>query len=217
MARKPKVPKAKKQRSKRVTYQLIKPDSKEGKPIFVMLNELIEKHHEHLTNARIALAWNTTWKADVDGHTKLGQTKKASDLDRELAPYDFVIMLRKEFFEMHDTTEAQKRALLDHELCHADCRYDREGEPLVDAKGRTIYRLRKHDLEEFSAVVGRHGIYKRDIEAFFSAAKRDRQGNLVDITGRKRPGNGTAVEDESEKGERAALDRLQKSAAEAEA
>src|SRR5574341_1335574 len=180
--RRVKVPKAKKQRSKRVSYELIKRDSVAGKPIYALVNQLVEKHHEELTNARIAVAWNLSWRADVDGRVKLGQLKKASDLDRELAPFDFVIMLRKEFFDLAETTDAQRLALIDHELCHGDVRLDKDGEPMVDSKGRTLYRMRRHDVEEFSAVVGRHGLYKRDLEHFFGAAKKDRQGNLVNIS-----------------------------------
>jgi len=192
MARKPRVPKAKKQRSKRVSYELIKRDSAAGKPIYGMVTDLVEKHHEELTNARIAVAWNLSWRADVDGVVKLGQLKKASDLDRELHPYDFVIMLRKEFFELAETTDAQRLALIDHELSHGTVRIDKDGEPMVDAKGRTLYRMRKHDVEEFSHIVARHGLYKRDLEHFFSVAKRNRQGQLVDISSRRKAGNGQA-------------------------
>src|SRR5687768_3287217 len=103
MAR-PRVNKTKKAMGKRVTYQLIATNTKDGAPIYDMLNRNIEKHHDELINARIALAWSTSWKPDQDGHKKLGQCKKASDLDRELAPYDFVILLNKGWWEEREVT-----------------------------------------------------------------------------------------------------------------
>src|SRR3972149_12141547 len=91
-AKKPKGPKG-------PSYELIARDSAVGPPMYALLEELVEAHHEHLTDARIALAWATTWKRDVDGRLQLGKCKKASDLDRELAPYDFVILLNQDFWQ----------------------------------------------------------------------------------------------------------------------
>lgn len=163
VARKPK------NHEKRVNYVLVKPDTVEGKPIYDLMNRTIEEHHEELTNAKIAIAWNLAWKPDADGHVILGKCKKASDLDREFSPYDFVILLRKEFWQHSQTTDAQRAALIDHELCHASVRLDADHEPKRDERGRVIYRMRKHDIEEFSEILMRHGCYKRDLENAFLA------------------------------------------------
>ncbi len=166
---------------KPVSYDLIHHDSPAGRLMYAMLNDLVEEHHEEITNARIALAWALTWKPDVDGHAKLGQCKKASDLDRELHPYDFVVLLNAEWWQDGRVVDAQRRALLDHELCHATVKLDKDGEPARDAKDRVIYRLRKHDIEEFSEIVARHGCYKRDLELFASALRRaPKQSSLIE-------------------------------------
>lgn len=102
---------------KPVSYDLIRDDSIAGRAMYAMCNEIVEEHHEEVINARIALAWALTWKPDVDGHVKLGQMKKASDLDRELHPFDFVCLLNAEWWQDGRVTDAQRRALLDHELC----------------------------------------------------------------------------------------------------
>lgn len=140
----------------------------------MQMEELISSHHEDLRDARIALAWCTSWKPDVDGRVTLGKCVKASDLHRELAPYDFVILLSRSFFEDPLVTPLQCRALIDHELMHAAVKFDAKGEPVYDGRGRMVYRIRKHDLEEFSAIAARYGCWKRDLEAFASALDRAR-------------------------------------------
>lgn len=157
---------------KSVSYELIAPDGLVGEPMYQLLADLIVEHHEDLEQARIALAWCTSWQPDVDGRVTLGKCKKASDLDRELSQWDFIILLRKSFWTEERVTLAQRRALLDHELCHAAVKLDGNGEPVIDERGRRVYRVRKHDLEEFTAVVERHGLWKRDLEMFAAAMRR---------------------------------------------
>jgi hypothetical protein len=163
----------KRAKSKAVAYELLVRDSAVGRPMYALLDELVAEYHEDLKDARIALAWCSSWKPDADGRVTLGQCKKASDLDRELAPFDFVILLQRHFWRDDlFVTDDQRRALLDHELMHAALKYDEHGEPAVDERGRKIYRIRKHDLEEFSAIAERHGLWKRDLERFAAALNR---------------------------------------------
>lgn len=159
---------------KRVAYRFITPESEVGTLLYAMLRQLVHAHHPDIVSARIALAWNLTWQPDVDGRVTLGQCRKVSDLDRELSDglYDFVIVLRREFWEHPLVTDDQRRALLDHELCHAAVKRDEAGEPVVDERGRTAYRIRKHDLEEFVVIAERHGCWKKDLEQFGRALER---------------------------------------------
>jgi hypothetical protein len=174
-------------RAKKVSYELIPRQSDRGRPMYAVLDELVEQHHEDLnrTNARIALAWHKGLKPDVDGRVVLGKCRKATDLDRELAPWDFVILLNKDWWEDRRVADAQRKALLDHELSHAAIAYDDHGEPKRDERDRYVYRTKRHDLEEFSDVIARHGIYKRDIEQFAQALRRAESrtsGSWVGIT-----------------------------------
>lgn len=161
-------------RPKEVSYELIPADSDVGRPMYELLYQIVDENHEELGNSsvRIALAWAKAWKADVDGKLVLGKCKKASDLDRELAPFDFVILLNRDFWLSSKVTDAQRRALLDHELMHAAPAYDEDGHIKRDARGRTVYRIRKHDIEEFRDIVARHGCYKSDLEDFAGAIRR---------------------------------------------
>ena len=153
---------------KRINFQLIPPGG--GHESYKIMAELRTKYHTSISAAKIALAWRIGLKADVDGHLLLGKCVKASDLNREVAPYDFVILLNRQVWDDCDFDRTKKIALLDHELCHAEIVLDKKTlEPKYDERGRNLYRVRKHDIEEFKAIVERHGCYKRDLEEFAKA------------------------------------------------
>jgi hypothetical protein len=160
----------------KVAYRYIEPDSDLGRPMYALLGDLVDTHHTDLRGARIALAWNLSWRADVDGRLTLGKCHKVSDLHRELAAsgYDFVILLLERFWTDVLVNDRQRSALLDHELCHADVKRDKQGDPITDERGRTVYRLRRHDLEEFAAIADRYGCWKKDLEHFAEALERGR-------------------------------------------
>ncbi len=160
-----------------VPYRFLRPDSDVGQPMYALLQHLVDVHHEEIRDARIALAWQTSWTPDVDGHVTLGQCRKVSELEREIADllsYDFVILLRQEFWLDPLTTDLQRRALLDHELEHASVKLDDHGDPVLNERGRVVYRIRKHDLEEFSAIADRYGCWKKDLEHFATVLERAR-------------------------------------------
>src|SRR5438045_8245754 len=92
-------PRRKKDRmAKKVVYTMISNASEIGKPMYAMVKQLVKEHHDDLLDARIGLAWCESWKADADGRLTLGKCRKASDLDRELAEYDFIILLNKKWW-----------------------------------------------------------------------------------------------------------------------
>lgn len=124
------------------------------------------KWHQEIDQAKIALAFLKKVKADRDGIRMLGRIHKASDLQREFVAWDFVILLNEEVWRSEDWTDKQKKALLDHELCHVTVSLDKTDAVRTDDKGRTLYRMRRHDIEEFRVIVRRHGCYKADLEEF---------------------------------------------------
>jgi hypothetical protein len=166
-----------KKKAKAVPFRLIHRKGPDGVRLYAWLGELLEAHHQDVLDAQFALAWHTGWKPDDDGHLILGQCRKSSDLDREIhnaAAYDFIILLNQNFYDDPLVSDVQRRAVLDHELCHAGVRVDDDGAPIIDERGRVSYRIRKHDLEEFSDIVERYGCWKRDIEAFAKSLARAR-------------------------------------------
>ena len=163
---------------KQVKIDLIDPDAKPALEPYKLLAEVRKSYHKETLDAKIALAWRKDTKPDTDGHLVLGRCVKASDLQRELAEWDFVILLNQEVWNEPEFDIGRKRALLDHELCHADVSLDDEGEQKVDSKGRKVWRVRKHDIEEFQAVVKRHGCYKKDLEVFAEALMKQKNPSL---------------------------------------
>lgn len=105
---------------KKVLFELIKPDQVflSGQP-YELLNEIRAEHHFDTAEAKIALAWKKGTKPDVDGRLMLGRCVRASDLQRELVDWDFVILLNQEVWEDPEFDRNKKLALLDHEMMHA--------------------------------------------------------------------------------------------------
>lgn len=170
-SKKPKQPKQPK-------YVFVSSDSQEGQDVFALVNDIVKKHHQELRNAKIAVAWMVGNKSDRDGRLVLGRMRKCSELDRELAVFDFCLLLNRESWRIF--SPAQRAALVDHELCHATEALDKNLEAIEDAHGKKVYRIRKHDIEEFAAVVRRHGMYKSDLETFAEALDAGRQAQLFD-------------------------------------
>lgn len=82
----------------------------------------------------------------------------------------FVIEIAQDEWRSH-LDEAQRLALLDHELahCHVAIEYD-EDNPEMEI-GRTL-EIREHDIEEFRAIVERHGLWHHGLEDFAHAIKQ---------------------------------------------
>ena len=171
---------------KKLNYEIIERDGDGPEPYRIM-DALVHAHHHHLIDANIVMAWRMGWNPDKDEKLVLGQCKKASDLDRDLHGYDIIILLNSEVWNRAGFTDAHRRALIDHELCHAAIEVDAEGEPKEDEQGRKVYRIRKHDIEEFREVVDRHGIWKGDIESFAESIMRKAAPSLFGEATYKHP------------------------------
>jgi hypothetical protein len=125
--------------------------------------ELIPKYHPHLQNCRVEYVFNEG-AMKTKGKELLARAKKKSGLDAflfapptedEPKPF-FVIEINKPAWDA--LNKKQKRALVDHELCH--CLWDVE-------KG--LY-MRTHDVEEFSEIIKRHGLWQPDVQLFAEIA-----------------------------------------------
>lgn len=152
-------------------YRLIMAETKSGKEILAIMREMVNQYHDELRNATIQPAWMIRNKTDKDGILVLGKMKKATELERLSHGYDAFLLLNQEAWERFD--DRQKRALIDHELEHLTVSLDEgTGEPKLDGHGKTRYRIRKHDVEEFQAIISRHGCHKTHLRRFAEEALR---------------------------------------------
>lgn len=140
--------------------------------------ELIADYHPHLETQRVDLIFRSE-AAKKHGKFQLGAARKVSGLPayldhaasqraqgrlgRHVGPPlgcedFFVIELAQP--EWEHLTPAQRRALVDHELCHLG----------VDEDGNSS--IVSHDVEEFGAVLERHGLWEPDVSQFIRAGAR---------------------------------------------
>lgn len=125
--------------------------------------ELIGPYHPHLAEARILYLF-TNQERKSKGKVVVAFTSKLSGAAKYLSSgdtedidegYDFLILISAEVWEQF--TESQRRAMVDHELSHC------VGEETDDGFKWTITA---HDVEEFSAVIERHGLWNREVRHF---------------------------------------------------
>lgn len=139
--------------------------------------KLIGKHHEHLNrhDVQVRCVFRDP-PARSRGKLVYGKARKVSGLtaylvglEHEDRPSDdgpvdfFLIEIAHETWQ--GLTERQREALVDHELCHLEVEL-----PETSDKDRTL-SLRSHDLEEFTEVVKRHGLWQPSVARFANVAK----------------------------------------------
>lgn len=139
--------------------------------------ELIDNYHPHLQYFGIAYLFKPAKAAENTQNTEERPKRRGRKPQKVwiakcalvnaryrilfARDYQFIITADQEIWD--ELSEAQRIAVMDHELCHAVT--DEEGNP----------KIRRHDLEEFRSVVARHGMYLADIQAFAEALRRGEQ------------------------------------------
>lgn len=128
--------------------------------------ELIPEHHPHLVEVRIEYVFID--KIPNKGNKQVwGTMRKIGALPAYLAApaEDQADGYTSDFFCMTITlpvweqlSQEDKVALVDHELCHAGVEEDEDGVKKL--------KIIPHDLEEFNAIVERHGLWRKDVELF---------------------------------------------------
>lgn len=123
--------------------------------------KLIENYHGHLVEAKIAYLFrHGNWNSK--GKVVFGKAQKVPDEWKYLTGYDLRVVVNKDVWDK--LTPEQREALVDHELCHFTKDEDGEGNP--------NWSIEEHDIQEFSQVVQRHGLWRKEVENFFTAAKQ---------------------------------------------
>lgn len=115
---------------------------------------LIENFHPHLRDARICFVFRKEAQKQGD-RMILGQCSKVPAKMQPYFEYDFLIWISKHDWEAMD--ELSREALIDHELCHAS------GNQWLG------WKIKPHDIQEFSDVIQRHGCWAPDVKLAKSA------------------------------------------------
>lgn len=148
--------------------------------------ELIDDHHPHLKDAKELIEYFTRDDSGVDW---LGKCKKCTSFERFLTGKTFHIFIIELAFKAWPTEKL--KALIDHELCHIQRKTGME--VIEPATGKIIRKewakkddpdnwyIREHDVEEFSDVIHRHGLWEHGIEKFAEAVREaDYQMTIYD-------------------------------------
>lgn len=130
---------------------------------------LISKHHDRLGNVRIEYVFISEARKKqgepVAGSASIVSGRTAFLVEGEAAEGEpveafFVIELAEDLWGL--MMKPQKIALLDHQLSHCD--FDTN-----DNDGSRRLFLAQHDVEDFTSVVRRHGLWQRGLKKFAQA------------------------------------------------
>lgn len=146
---------------------------------------LIEKYHQHLIDYNVKIRYVFVDKTPTSkGKEVWGTCRKVSGLNAYLEGGSpdgdsfFVITISKEIWNV--LPDDKRLALVDHELCHAWAEVkqkeeDEENqEEQIESENPVKISIKPHDLEEFSCIVRRHGLWREDIQDFVEAALKSK-------------------------------------------
>ena len=116
--------------------------------VITLMNRIISESFSELANAKIKVIFDLK-KRLSNGKVVLGRFQKTSDLLRHLTVeeaaddfgFDYIMYLDKMIFT--NITEGDKIKIIRHELRHSN----------VDMEADNPYKLRGHDLEDFTEEV----------------------------------------------------------------
>jgi predicted metallopeptidase len=117
-----------------------------------MAKELIRKHHSELVNTKIAYLFKNK-PIKSRGREVIAFVSKCSGIVKVLSEVDVVMIVSYPAYQ--PLSDKHKLAVIDHELTHLLVDEDSTGAPKV--------KLLAHDVEEFSAIIERHGLYQEDL------------------------------------------------------
>jgi len=140
---------------KKITVTPIARGPDGGPEPYGILDHLIAEVRQDLVGVKIALAWKRGWTIDPDGLLKAGKCCKPAEVHRQLMDFDIVILLNEDLWPL--LKPKQREELVLHEMTHVAVVLDKTGEVKRDDRGRTVVRIRKHDIEEFRVVRSRYG------------------------------------------------------------
>ncbi|MFK3945633.1 putative metallopeptidase [Pseudomonas fulva] len=148
--------------------------------------------HVHLLDASVQVLWASQSLAK-QGRTVLGQAEQVmhraggwqkARQEQQLREWfgeepQFLITLAADYCAQ--CTDAEFRALVEHELYHIAQATDQYGAPKFTQDGMPKLEMRGHDVEEFVGVVRRYGA-SNDVQQLIDAASRPPEVAKINIS-----------------------------------
>lgn len=145
-----------------------------------MAQEVIREHHTHLLDAQIGFLFRSE-PGTSKGRKIKGKAKKISDRMKTYLELDFMIWISEPDWRAYEPS--QRRALLDHLLCHCQGT-EWDGWKVVGP-----------EIATFAAVIRRHGLWDSTLYQVGKAI----QQHLPGLEGEREPKGGvSALDPESE-------------------
>lgn len=116
-----------------------------------LTEEIINEHHPRLRHAKIAVIMRDK-ATKSKGKIVLATAEKFPEKAKPFTAiqYHFIVTIAEDTWT--DLEPRKKTALIDHELCHLG--FDENGSPTIIG----------HDVEEFLAVIARHGLWEEALQ-----------------------------------------------------
>jgi len=142
----------------------------EDKELKLLGNAIIGESRPNLQMLSISYLFRD--KATVtDGKVITGRCIRVDDRNWALHKKDVLIEIARDIWEEMDARF--QKALMDHELGHIGLEFDEDKTiKMEETTGRIKVRIRRHDIEEFSDVLERHGAYHKALREFLAAYAR---------------------------------------------
>ncbi|MEW6171871.1 MAG: putative metallopeptidase [Bacillota bacterium] len=144
-------------------------DWRDAPAVELLAKGLIQEYHQHLVLAKIKYLFREgPWSSQKK--ETWAKAYKVSDRDKFLHGYDFLVVINDDVWKELDLSA--RIALVDHELAHCG----------VGENGWCVW---PHDVEDFIAVVSRHGAWMETVKQYLKAAENqklaefERQGQML--------------------------------------
>jgi len=135
-----------------------------GKDVVALIEAVRDVYYPSLVDAKFVAIFDLR-KVRYGMHVPYAKIKPFSAIEKCAGiKEDILVIITKELWDR--LRRKQKKALIDHELAHI--RVKEKG-------GKKLYRLTKHDVEEFVAVVRRRGAWSEELKLLKKNFKKKKE------------------------------------------
>lgn len=98
------------------------------------------------------------------GAVTAGMCVRVDDRNHALNGFDVIVEIAKDLWDM--LPASMRTMVMDHELCHIGLEMEGDDTPALDNKGRLKVFIKRHDFEDFEAVLDRHPDSRKTFKSF---------------------------------------------------